>query len=372
VISTLDRYIIRQFLLNFVILLAVLMMLFTVVDLILNLDEFLEAARLRMTEGGPSFSRALVWSLADYYGPLLVLMVVFFAGLVVTGAAGFTFAGLARTRETVAMVGSGISMYRIAAPVLVMGCLINGAMILVQEFAIPPLAPKLARSNAQAKYAQIPAFAFIYAADGAGNLVSAGQFDSRDLTLREVSILERSTSGRALRRVFAGEARWNAGEQSWMLSGASVVRYDESDPVAGSAQPLPDGTAFRTDLSPPVLLAMRASIYPRLLSIRELRTMIGSRGVDSNEMQQIIHTRFSTIITNVLVLAMTLPFYLLREPANLMREGIKASAVGLLTWGTGLLLLHMAGQQLNPVAAAWLPVIVFLPLAAILLQTVKT
>jgi lipopolysaccharide export LptBFGC system permease protein LptF len=100
--------------------------------------------------------------------------------------------------------------------------------------------------------------------------------------------------------------------------------------------------------------------------------MIGSRGVDSNEMQQIIHTRFSTIITNVLVLAMTLPFYLLREPANLMREGIKASAVGLLTWGTGLLLLHMAGQQLNPVAAAWLPVIVFLPLAAILLQTVKT
>ena len=47
-VSYYDRYIIRQFLVNFVILLCVMMMLFTVVDMILNLDEFLEAGRLRL------------------------------------------------------------------------------------------------------------------------------------------------------------------------------------------------------------------------------------------------------------------------------------------------------------------------------------
>src|SRR4051812_7421296 len=116
----LDRYIIlRNFLINFVILLVVFVLLFVLVDLVFNFDEFLKAGR------GMGLMRGLVWVVWDYYSPMVPFLYVYFSGLLVVAAMGFTFAGLSRSGEMVAMVSSGISMYRIAAPVVVVGFLLN-------------------------------------------------------------------------------------------------------------------------------------------------------------------------------------------------------------------------------------------------------
>ena len=87
--KTLDRYIIREFLVNFGVLLAVLMTLFVVIDLIVGLDEFLRAGKAHAHRYAGSELLATLMVMVDYYVPMLVMVYVFLSGLIVLGAMHF-------------------------------------------------------------------------------------------------------------------------------------------------------------------------------------------------------------------------------------------------------------------------------------------
>src|SRR5690606_33471373 len=108
----------------------------------------------------------------------------------------FTLTGLARNREIIAVISSGISMYRIAAPVVVAGCLLNLLTLPVQEYLIPPVKEKLARSKNHIKADTIQGFDFQLVRDGRGNLMSAARFSHEDNELTDVRILVRDELGR--------------------------------------------------------------------------------------------------------------------------------------------------------------------------------
>ena len=194
-----DRYITRQFLINFVILLFVLIALFVLIDMVINLDEFIDAARhtvqkrqaiaqgVLWTDALYDESKdlplaSLLWSTAsliwDWHGPLSVLLFVYLSGLVAVGAMGFTFSEMIRKGEMVAMLAGGVSMYRITAPLMVTGTLISVASLPIQEWLVPPLAEKLARSHRQLGQAGIHSFKVRFARDGRGHLFSAATFGS--------------------------------------------------------------------------------------------------------------------------------------------------------------------------------------------------
>src|SRR5690606_12074206 len=132
---------------------------------------------------------------------------------------------------------------------------------------------------------------------------------------------------------------------------------------------------FETTLSPNVLLARRATIYPRLLPLHELQQMQAVPAVTPHQraqITQIVWSRFSLLVVNVLILVMGLTFFLLRAPENMLIQSIKAAAVCMGAWGGSLIMLQVSSDLFNPVAAAWLPVVIYLPVSAFLLQTVKT
>ena len=373
--KTLDRFIIRLYLINFGILLAVFTVLFTVIDLIVDLDEFLEAGRERAAEFGGVLP-ATLWTIGDYYGPVTVLLYVFFSGLIAVAAMGFTFAGLSRNGELVAMVTSGLSMYRIAAPVVLVGCLLNLLTLPSQELLIPSMAEKLARPKSQVGMETIGGFQIQYARDQNRNLLSAANFEtgSDHPMLNGVTILVRNQAGKALRRITADQAFWDEARGGWDLVGGLAISPTDPTPsfdaaTGREAEPI---EFFPTNLSPTVLLADRAKIYPMLLSIAHLRELAANSSIDPAPIQKIMHSRLSTLVLNVLVLVIGLPFFLTREPVNMLRQGIKAAGACLGAWGFGLLSLHVGLPMLNPIASSWLPVVLFLPLAAWLLQLVKT
>lgn len=375
--GTLDRYIIRQFLINFVILLLVFTMLFVLVDLIVDMDEFVKAGRLRADEFGGQLP-AIVWTVVTYYGPLLLLLYVFFSGLLVVGAMGFALAGLARSRELTAMASSGISLYRVAAPIVVVGGLLNVLTLLDQEFVIPNLAYRLTRSKSQVRYDAIRSFAVRYAVDGNGHLLSAAQFNpsADEPMLTGLTILERNASGQAQRRITAEQAFWNIVSERWDLVGgygirplrhAALTPLEESG-VEG-AEPV---EFFQTDLSPQVLLANEEQLYPRLLSFSDLRQLASNTAINDGPIRRIMHGRFSLLVLNVLVLVVGLPFFLIRGPVNTLQQGVLAAATVLSAWGLGVLVPEVAAVYLNPVASAWLPVVILLPASAVGLQFVRT
>lgn len=379
--KTLDRYVIRLFLVNFAILFAVLMLLFIVVDLIVDLDEFLSAGEERAADFGGRFF-ATVYTIADYYGPLVVLLYVFFSGLLVAGAMGFTLAAMLRTREMVAMVASGISLYRVAAPLLVAGIVLNALALPAQEFLIPAVAAKLARSKSQVEHEVIENFPIRYAAGEEGILLSAAELDAETQTLRQVSIVDRADNGMPERLIEAGVAKWDDARGGWLLFNRAVgdgfdgtgneVRPGTPDQPYSDPQPL---DFFPSKLSPTVLLARNAAIYSRLLPMSELQAMQSNPAVGAKQrgqIAQVIWGRFSLLVINVLVLVMGLPFFLQLATGNMLVQSLKAVVVCMGAWGTGLLMLQAGVNWLNPVAAAWLPVVIFLPLSALLLQRVRT
>lgn len=97
--KTLDLYIIRQFLTNFIMLFVVVMLLFVVVDFIVDVDEFVKAGQVHKDSWYGIPALATVGTIVDYYVPVVLLVYVFFNGLIVVGAMGFTIVGLQRKRE---------------------------------------------------------------------------------------------------------------------------------------------------------------------------------------------------------------------------------------------------------------------------------
>jgi lipopolysaccharide export system permease protein len=372
----LDRYIMRQFAIHFVILLFVLVGLFVLIDLMVDLDEFVKAARIRFEAdpGGRRFG-GMAWQLLvtifDFHGPLVVLVYVFMSGLVVVAAVGFTFNGLTRSRELAAMVSSGISMYRLAAPAVVLGVALNALALPLQEYLIPRFAQKLTRSKSSLSRGDSGRYAIHYVRDGRGNLFSASQFDPLNSVLSGVMIRQLDTAGHYISRIWADEAVWDPARKGWSLVQGHATSLTE---VGQILQPAAVASAefVATDLSPQVLLARQAAIFPRLLGLADLRALAANPNIDSRQITQIMHGRFSLFVINVLVLIMSLSFFLLREPTNLMLQAVKAAAVCVGAFMSGVVVMEMGIEYVNPVTAAWLPVVFYLPLSALLLQTVKT
>jgi lipopolysaccharide export system permease protein len=122
----LDRYLIREFVVLFAIGVTVAATLFVVVDLLQTLDRYLRVK--------PSFvyivEHFIVRLPPALYDGLPVVMLV---------ATVFLFLTLSRFHELTAMKAAGISLYRVSAPILLLGLSVAVSALLFQELFLPRL-----------------------------------------------------------------------------------------------------------------------------------------------------------------------------------------------------------------------------------------
>src|SRR5262245_1942991 len=117
-IKTIDRYILASFFWNYVVAIGVMIGMYVLLDLFINLDEFTGAAAATTT------TRTIA-NIIDFYGHNLFLYFAQLAGVITLVAACFTLARLHRSNELVAILASGTSLYRVAAPLLIAGLAVN-------------------------------------------------------------------------------------------------------------------------------------------------------------------------------------------------------------------------------------------------------
>jgi len=375
-LKTLDRYIVRQFIMNFIILSVVMMGLYVLVDLIVDLDEFLKAGRENADHRGGVFLGTL-WVLWDFYGPFLLLVYVSMSGLIVVAAMGFTISQMQRSRELTAILAGGISLYRVAAPILVAGFIFNLLTMPVQELLIPQFAQKIVRAKSQAGMDTIPDKPIFYVRDQAGALFSAASFhapsshdDAGELV--DLRIVELDELGQQIALVQAKRARWDDSAGQWLLE--EGVRFDAFSQTPDAASMGRETClTYQTQLSPKVLIVQQASLYLRLQSMRQLEAMRNNNALSlqtRSQVTQIIWSRFSTVILSVLILLMGMPHFLTRVPGNPLAKSARAAGITVGAWAIGLILLQSG--SLNPVTAAWLPVVLYLPLSFWMVTTIKT
>jgi len=375
--KTLDWYIIRQFLINLLILLVVFVGLFVTIDFLVNIDHFVEAAEADQDQFR-GYWRAFFYTVFDWYGPLFLLIYTFGSGLLISGAVAFTLANMVRHGELIAVMAGGVSLYRVGAPMLVVGMLLNVCVLPLQEFAVAPLSDRLVRSANHIGSETLRSFPIPYTRDHNGHLITASEYDPGTRVMENVSILLRNNteadtpdaSGTAVGRITARQASWDDELAAWQLIDGYLSRPED---VEGDAprepQPL---ERFETNISPDILVARQKSYFVQLLSLQQLNELRGNDALPQGRVANLIHSRFSGIVVKALLLVIVLPFLLLRDPSQLTQRGIKASVFCVGVWAAATLLLHAGVPGLNPVASAWLPVVILLPLSAWMLQSVRT
>ena len=110
----LDRSIAREYLINALTLLVVLLSFIVAIDVSLNIGRFAKAAEEVASQGGEPaglIRRGLVtvWLIGDFWWPKLLQLYNYLLGIVLVGAMGFTCVQLVRHRETVAVLASGLT-----------------------------------------------------------------------------------------------------------------------------------------------------------------------------------------------------------------------------------------------------------------------
>ena len=372
----LDRYIARQFLKNLVLLHVVLFSFVLVIDFSLNFDEYVSIARDMKGPGGeePSGVRvALVSALlvVDLWWPRLFQLFNYLLGIMLVGAMAFTCSQMVRNREFVAMLASGQSLLRVARPMLLCALLMVGIQTVNREFVVPHLAELLTRSKDDAGKRGLATGARMLTADAQGRLFYARSFDLKNGVIDGLWVWERDSEGLMARRITADSARWNGA--AWKLvNGMARTR----SAAVGEGSPINE---IVTDLSPTVLKLRRYEGYSDNLSTRQISELIARYRSEAeppinriDSLERIRFGRIATMIGSLLSLLMCLPFFLRREPTNMVLQSLICSPLALAAQMAGVLGAAAAIPGLPPQFSVFVPVLVLLPLAIASLSNVKT
>lgn len=382
-LSTLDRHIARQYLFNVVALMVVLFSFVVMVDVALNIGRFLKrAADMHAGRELGTLRTALVTAtlVVDIWWPRLLQLFNYTIGLGLIGAMGFTFTQLVRHREIVAILAGGISLFRVVRPVLLVAALMMGVRTINQELVIsnPRIAPLLGRDPSEAGKRELGEFQVPPTPDGRGQVLFARRFDPKTGVMEGVELWVRNDRGVATARVSAENAKWIEGEsgKGWALSGATVTRLDLGRPGeggAGRAEAPP--RMLDTDIEPATLLFNRFASFSQSLSWAQIGRMLESPKLKPEmrqKLQRIRWGRISTMLSSLLSLVITMPFFLMREPRNMLVQSLKCAPVGIVSLMGGVLLAAMPVPGLPAGFAVFLPVVILLPVAVAVMSTVRT
>lgn len=364
-IKTIDRYLLRGFTYSYVVSVVIMISLYIVLDLFANIDEF---------TGDKKTTMQIVREIASYYFYHSFLYFAQVAGMITLVAASFTLARLQKSNELTAMIAGGISLYRVALPIIGAGLLFNTLWIIDQEVIIPSIADKLVRGHDEASTRQ--SFALWFLEDRDQSLLSAMNYDPNTQTMQEMIAMERDPSGQITAKISADAAVWMPEKNYWQLTrGFRYARtINEAEFVTSGQMGRTRLDRYESDWKPDDLNLRRNANWIWFLNLNQLTELLKRPHLimNINDVVSARHVRLTQPFLNMLLLFLGLPFFLNRRPNNVL------ISVGLcLLVAIGCFMMAFVSQTLAssteyPALAAWLPILVFGPVAAVLMENVKT
>lgn len=367
-LTVLNRYILRALLFNYVIALAAMMSLYIVLDMFVNLDEFTEQ------EGVPLLE--IIQNIASYYAANLFLYFSQLSGAITLFACSATLARMRKANELTAVLASGVSLYRIAAPVIAFGLATTGLLVLDTEWAIPAVAPKLARDHDDADGKR--AYAVHFLSDRNGALLSAVRFDPLKRDLHQLLIMFRDAEGNFTGILEADRATWEPPDLiresgRWSLQRGKLMDRTFVDsagigPQRQKAMSYPQ--YYESDLSPDAIELRQSESWIRFLSLSQLRELEQRTSAHAS-IAPVRHARHVTPILSLVMLLLGLPFFLNRSPANILSDAGKCMVVCGSCYVMSIIAQSLRFDTLSALPV-WTPVFVFGTLAIVLLDRIRT
>jgi lipopolysaccharide export system permease protein len=364
----LDRYVTKNFLTGYAIAFAVLMGLRIMIDLFVNIDEFTEQA-------GFTAARVLR-NIFLYYGRHSLLYFRDFSGMITVVAAVFSLGKMTRNNELVAVMASGISLKRIIAPILFLSLMFTGVHVIDQEFFIPPLADKLVRSHDAVD--ETLSYDLWFISDSNGSLFSSPQFKVKESVIVNPTIITRTKRPDSFLWdvtgiIKADSAGYDADTKSWIFNNGVLLRVSAKQ----SDRPYQKINSYQSDLAPRDIPVRRKSVQMDLLSSYDLVKLAKQSPKDLARLYAQKHFRLTDPIVNLIMLMLSLPVLVCRDPKALK----SAVFISFVLTGSCYIMIFLSkilaseavifGNAM-PEVWAWLPIFIFLPIAFIELDSMKT
>jgi lipopolysaccharide export system permease protein len=370
----LDRYVGGLFVSSYATAFFLVVGLFLILDMASNLDDYLEA--------WPGGGRASNFLIARYYlldVPFLFLQV----GPFVTLVAGlFTVSKLLKVNETIAALAAGVSSWRLLAPVYLLGALCGAGMFGLREIASTDLAARRdALRYVLDNKSKDQVYANVWLRDPNGSAVRLDEFRPATPLPPEANAgaTPNAPEVRGLEATLRSPSQWSSTEapratyvargtrMGWKLEGGvhrEVAGSQRSDAIEWL-----DGFDFTPELA---VTYWRARENPLELSFSEVREL-ARRDPDNVVYQTLLQYLLTFPLANLVLLLCGLPI-LMRHDRKRNTEGIAAGAILCIFYFATDFVLRNLGLQgsLDPLFAAWLPVLIFGSLGLVLYDSMKS
>jgi lipopolysaccharide export system permease protein len=365
----LDRYIARGFLVGYLIAFSVLIGLRIVVDMFVNLDEFVEHADL----GALAVARNIV----GYYGLNATLYFRDFGGTITVVAAAFSLGKMVRNNELIVIMASGVSLKRVVGPILILAAALTGLLIVDQEWIIPSLADRLVRDKDALPGEEWYPIWFI--PDSNGSLLCAPRYQVKTASFQELTILLRQPTDqpgiwKVTGCIQAAQATYNNQTSQWDLTAGRRVGRSPSEGT------VPVASYQAADLTPrsvPVMAKAEKAEDKTLLSWRQLNALGAQSPKDVGLLFSQKNFRITEPIINLLMLMVSLPVLVCRDPKTMKSAVVTSFALTAALSLTTFLCKMFSTEptlwgRLMPEFWAWLPLFIFVPIAIIQIDSMKT
>src|SRR5579863_8080569 len=344
-----DIYLVRRFVFHFSVLMAAFIFLFEAFTFFELLDDI---ARHRVP----------FLIVVDYFRYLTPFLIYNLAPLGALVAVLVTLGVMSKNNEIVACKASGISLYRLAVPLLFAGLTLATSMIVLDETYLPYANQRqdALRNQIKGRPAQSYTRPQRWIFGEKGKIYNYDLFEPNKSLFAGLTVIELEPGTfHVKRRVFANQARWSESQNVWVLESGwvrdfrdgSIEKYQKF-----SATALPELTEPPTYFNREVLQASQLSFRQLGSYIEELHR--AGFDVSALTVQWYVKIAFPLIAPVCMLLAIPFAF---RVGARGAIGGVAVGlAVGIVYFSLARLLQAMGGVgQMPPPFAAFAPDLVF-------------
>ena len=352
-VHVVDTYVLSSFVFYFVVCLLSFVLMYHMFEFFRLLSDTIKN-NVRLTR------------ILTYHLFLTPRLVYYFTPVAVMAAVLVVFGVLAKNNEITAFKASGISAYRLAAPVLIASLLLSGGLFAFDHYWVP----EFDRRQDQIYNNEIkgrPAQTYLQAGRtwfyGLQDRVYNYKYiDPAERVMVGVNVYEIDPDRFRLKRHIAAQrARWEAGINKWVfengwssdLEGNYVRKFD----------PFPGGARTFAELEEtPEYFLKEAKQSPQMnyLELESYIEELKRSGFDTTLLQVQFHKKFSKPVFALILALVSIPFAFLAGNRGAMTGVGISIAIFILYWSTDQVSEQVGNLgQLSAVMAAWSPDLFF-------------
>jgi lipopolysaccharide export system permease protein len=357
--ATLDRYMIAELLGPFAFGLSAFMLIFVATNL-------LSLSRLITEEHAP------LWAAVEYFLWTLPQVIPYVVPMAVLLGVLLAMQRLSGESEIIAMKAGGISLERVAVPLMAVGLILSGVTYFVEQTVVP-YANDRATEIMQITIKHAPAFGSNLTVStplpgGGRQLTAATGYDATTRSLLNVTVIQYDRSG-APQLIIFGDRATAQGATSWTFENARTYRFNPDGSILESSE-----RTLIIDIGEgPTSLLKRAKGTPQDMSRDEIAQVIRSGQLTKAQLGQYVaefQSQLARPFACLVFALLAVPFGIRRVRGGGTSVGFGLAVAIVFTYYVVMTISNSLGTLNADMAVlmAWFPNVLFFAIGLILLR----